>query len=208
MPRKLELSGAVFGRLTVTDSSSVDRCGKVQWVCRCSCGNIVSVVGSKLKSGYTKSCGCLALEVRTKHGNSRKSEYRIRLTMIQRCHNPKSRQYKDYGGRGITVCERWRESFDAFYADMGQRPSKDHSLERVDNNSGYCKENCKWATRKEQSRNMRSNVLLFCDGQPITVTDWASEAKVKRNTVYSRKSRGWTDPEVLSTPIQKRNRDV
>lgn len=107
---------------------------------------------------------------RLTHGKTYSREYRIWWDMLNRCTKPKTRRYKDYGGRGITVCEKWRK-FTGFYEDMGDRPTKDHSIERIDNEGNYCKENCVWGTRKEQYRNRRTNRYIVVDGERMIVTD-------------------------------------
>lgn len=202
--KQLDLTGCVFSRLTVVRKSHVDCWGKVQWLCYCTCGKEVSVVGSKLKSGHTKSCGCYTRDRMTKHSCYGSCEYRIRLTMIQRCHNPSCPAYSRYGGRGIVVCDSWRKSFENFYADMGPRPSKDHSIDRIDNDGPYCKENCRWATSREQSLNKSSTTAVIHNGMQMSVTEWAELLGIERNTLNARLSRGWSVEEALNRPVQKR----
>lgn len=135
------------------------------WLCRCDCGTTKSFLETQLRSGKTSSCGCYKIEVTTKHGEAdnpkRTPEYRAWIHMIERCYNPTYKQYKDYGGRGISVCDRWRYDYTAFLADMGRRPSSRHSIDRYpDNNGNYGPGNCRWATRKQQQNNMRTNKIL------------------------------------------------
>lgn len=149
--------GDVFGRWTVVCCDRVDKNGHMRWICRCECGVERAVVGSTMVTGRSLSCGCLqrerAMGAPVKHGMSGTPEYKAWQQALQRCENPHHRLYKHYGGRGITVCASWRESFTAFYEHIGPRPSPDHSLDRVDNDSGYRPGNVRWATTLEQNRN-------------------------------------------------------
>jgi hypothetical protein len=163
MKRK-ELSGLVFGRLVVLWlGHSTDRRSK--WRCRCDCGCEVDVLASNLLRGATMSCGCLIkeklaqanlrrAEVGRVHGMYGSPEYTTWASMIQRCQNSNNRRYKDYGGRGIKVCQRWLASFEEFFADMGKRPEAT-SIDRIDVNGDYEPGNCRWATAKQQASNKR-----------------------------------------------------
>lgn len=156
--KKLNLIGKTFGRLSV-----IEEVGK-EWLCICSCGSFKRSTTQLLNRGAVKSCGCLKFDCQSnfKHGyavkdkNKRPNEYNIWLGIKRRCNNPKDPAYKNYGGRGITICDRWLESFENFLEDMGFRPSPKHSIDRIDNDGNYCKENCRWVTREVQSINKRS----------------------------------------------------
>lgn len=139
---------------------------------------------------------------RFKHGRCGTPEYRAWQGMLRRCCNPHSKSYPDYGGRGISACERWKASFEAFFADMGERPSADHSIDRIDNSLGYSPENCRWATRAEQQRNRRDNVYLEHAGKRMMLVDWADEIGMNRMTLGNRIKAGWTAEEAITTPAK------
>lgn len=158
----VDLTGQKFGRLTVI-SLSERKYSHRHWLCKCGCGNKRSVREGYLKTGRTKSCGCYNREVssekNTKHGQSHQdkkftTEYQAWANMIKRCTNPKANGYEYWGGRGITVCDRWKD-FSNFFEDMGKKPTKEHSLDRIDNNKGYSPDNCKWSNKSEQVINRR-----------------------------------------------------
>ena len=161
MPRFRDLAGQIFGRLTVLHPVGQNKAKQYIWECQCSCGVRKSVTGTSLIEGYTTSCGCWKFEARRTHGQSLKrlrkgSAYSSWEHMKQRCLNKNHKHYAYYGGRGVSICDRWLHSFENFLADMGPKPSAKHTLDRwPDPYGNYEVKNCRWATRKEQSRNLR-----------------------------------------------------
>lgn len=215
MENRLDLVGKKFGRLTVIKFDSKDKRGKLKWLCRCDCGKEKVVLGSRLKDGNTKSCGCLRIEkVKqrfTTHGYTKGKPTKTYDTwqhIIQRCTNPNDQQHKNYGGRGITVCEQWsgENGFIHFLEDMGEKP-KGLSIDRIENDLGYFKENCRWATQKEQSRNQSSNHLITFNGKTQCITDWAEETGINKRTFYTRVRLGWSIEKIFNTPVRRHNSD-
>lgn len=211
-PSKLfvDLTGRRFGRLTVVRLAGKARAGYV-WNCLCDCGREVDTLRACLTYGSTQSCGCRhtdAVRLRhTKHGGSSKPEYVIWENMISRCCHQRSSAFKHYGGRGISVCDRWR-NFGNFYSDMGPRPSPKHSIERRNNNGNYEPENCYWATRKEQMRNTRVNHLVTFNGETLCISEWTEKLGLSINLLLHRLKRGWSAEKALTTPIQVRSKRV
>lgn len=207
--RATDIIGKRFGRLLAVTVVGKDKHGRTLVSCECLCGNIVEVCCSPLAAGRTRSCGCLQKEAAVNmgrssrtHGMSRSPEYEAWKSMLKRCTNLRYVRYPDYGGRGITVCDCWLK-FENFYKDMGPRPSPDHSLERKDNDGGYCKENCIWATRKEQQNNLRSNVRLSYNGETRTLVQWAAIFSITPDTLRHRLDRlNWSIEKALTTPVR------
>ena len=168
------------------------RSGDVVWLCKCDCGNEINVPASSLKTGNTKSCGCYRVDIAckrfTKHGMKHTPIYTVWCLMIQRCTDPNATNYKNYGGRGITVCEEWKD-FSKFYEDMGDIPPG-MTLDRKDNDGNYCKENCRWASYLTQENNKRNNIVITFHGQTKTLSQWARSSGINYHTLYSRYIKG------------------
>ena len=190
------MTGRKFGRWTVIKLAEKGKQRGVRWKCKCSCGNIRDVLGVNLLNTKSQSCGCLRIETNTKHGMEGTEVYTVWSSMLARCRTKTHEAYKDYGGRGIAVCSRWLE-FENFLADMGERP-KGLSIERIDNDGNYEPSNCKWATRKEQGINQRSNHNITYNGQTHCVSEWARILGISRVTLSSRLRRGWPVKRALN----------
>lgn len=194
-----DLIGTIFHRLTVIRRAANSNAGQRRWECLCSCGNVVVASTTKLRSGRTKSCGCLSRDRTTKHGMHNTTEYLVWQQMKERCHNPKKAAYLRYGARGIEVCARWRESFQAFIDDMGPRPAGT-TLDRIDNNGPYAPENCRWADNHTQYTNRRQTVWVEYDGERKCRKGWARQYGVNSTTLAQRLSKGWDIHRALTTP--------
>lgn len=187
-----DFTGLTFGWLTVVKQSE-SQGGRRTWECNCKCGRAVVVKGRDLVRKHTMSCGCYKKACMVTHGeslNNRTREYQTWDAMIQRCTNKNNKAYSNYGGRGVIVCDRWRYSYENFINDMGRRPSSGHSLERINNELGYNPTNCKWATRKDQARNRRSNRILEHSGRKMVMQDWAIELGISETTIITRLKAG------------------
>jgi len=213
MGKVIDLTGQQFGRLTVIKRVENDKYDRTQWLCKCDCGHNIITKSYYLRSGDTQSCGCLKKELVSKrfyiHGHTinhdSSNTYETWSHMIQRCNNPNNKRYKDYGGRGIKVCEKWTK-FEGFLQDMGKRPEV-MTLDRVDNDGDYCKENCKWSTRKEQQRNTRKNRLITINGITKCIAEWCDFFQKPYYKVQQRiKKYNWTPEEALElVPRRKKN---
>lgn len=200
-----DLAGQRFGRLAVFGYVGKNKDGHSLWICHCDCGQQSVVVRTSLISGLTNSCGCLYRETigaltRT-HGLTHTPEYRIWAGIKTRCLNPHTPSYDNYGGRGITMCDRWLNSFECFLADMGPRPNRKFTVERIDNDLGYSPDSCRWATYTEQANNKRGNHLLTFQGETLTISQWAQKFDIPYSALASRVIKlGWTTEKALTTP--------
>jgi hypothetical protein len=203
MGRYIDRSGEKFGRLTVLgDTGNRSKSGSVVWLCRCICGNEARVSGTLLSTGQTRSCGCLFLDVAAKKGRDKKThgmsgftEYRTWTGMKHRCFSENDKKWHSYGGQGITVSNDWL-SFLKFYEDMGPKP-EGMSLDRIDTNGDYCKENCRWATQKTQQNNRRNNKMLIVNGETLTMQMASEKYGIDSNKVQRRIAAGWPVDQAL-----------
>ena len=202
----IDLSGKNFGRLIVLEQCGRNSDKRILWLCSCICGNSVVISGKLLSNGDTKSCGCLRKQLMTKHGHSRTRVYRTWQNMIQRCLNPLNKSYADYGGRGITICQRWL-TFDNFLEDLGENPTN-QTLDRIDNNKGYDKSNCKWSTPKQQSHNRRDNCLVTHNSRTQCLATWAEEVGISRAVIQYRLNRGWCIKRAIEQRPRKYKKKV
>ena len=178
---------------------------RAAWRCRCDCGTERTVATGELKRGKSQSCGCRSAEhltrLSTTHRMSRSIEYTAWHAMKNRCHNSNVREFKYYGARVIAVCQRWRDSFSDFYADMGPRPSLNHSIDRLDNERGYEPDNCEWRDTFQQSRNRRTTRLLTAFGKTQCVVDWANEYGLSLSCLFARLRKGVPLESALTIPL-------
>lgn len=197
---RIVLEGMRFGRLLVGMPFPTKGKG-IRYFCLCDCGAKTTVYGQHLRLGLTQSCGCLQRQrskaANLQHGMSKTRIHNIWLSMLQRCEDKKHEAYPDYGGRGITVCAEWHD-FGTFYRDVGEPPER-LTLERKDNELGYSKINCIWATRQRQANNRRSNKRLTFRGRIQTQAEWERELGLKRGRIYDRLHKGWSVERALST---------
>jgi hypothetical protein len=205
MPAKRDITGQKFARLLVIGySEKKTKANKRMVWCQCDCGSIKEQVAANLVSGMAKSCGCLvgesAKERFTKHGHRYHPLYNRYRHMLQRCYSINSEEYKNYGARGITVCDEWRKSFAKFAEDMGAAPFASASIDRIDNNKCYSKENCHWATKKEQSTNRRNVTLIEYDGQTMCISDWEKKLGFGSRSLRARLAAGMSIDEAFTLP--------
>lgn len=209
MPKFINMTGQKFNHLTVLSRNGVQGKGQAAWLCRCDCGNEATIRGDQIRSGHTKSCGCQRMVIVkaaiTTHGRARTRVHTIWIQMRGRCQNPNNSAFSYYGGRGIQVCERW-ESFENFLSDMGEPPTTGHSIDRIDANSNYSPQNCRWSTDTEQSWNKRSTRFVDIGGIIKPMAVWIKEFGIGHGTVYKRMAKGMTPEEAITTPVNAKFR--
>lgn len=210
MTARLDVSGQRYGRLVAISFSRRNSTGNTLWNCKCDCGNELEVLLPSLRRGNTRSCGCwlkeLRIERKTTHGKKRTRAWLSWASMRARCLNQKNPAYKDYGGRGIVICQRWLDSFQNFFDDMGDRPDG-LSLERIDVNGNYEPGNCKWATDKEQTRNQRRTRRITFNGETLSSAEWGERLAMPSRLIrYRIDTLGWDVESALTRPVQKKQK--
>ena len=204
--RVQDLIGMRFGKLTVIARGQNLKNGKAAWICQCDCGKVKEkpVDGYTLKSGRVRSCGCMYFESNKErnkiHGDTNKRLYRIWQCMKRRCEYSKGSTFSNYGGRGIKVCDEWKDyqTFKEWALNNGY--AENLTIDRIDNNKGYEPNNCRWATYKEQERNRRNNIYVTIDGNTRSLAEWAEITGIGRETLAWRLKHGWKPMELLIEP--------
>jgi hypothetical protein len=211
---RYDLIGKKFANLEVLNIDHIDKWNMAHYLCRCDCGKETIVGSNKLKSGHTRSCGCLkreaalkgsiaAVAVNATHRASHSHLYGVWKQMRARCYHKPTRFYDNYGGRGIRVCDEWRYSFETFRdwaITHGYKDNVGLSIDRIDVNGNYEPFNCRWATRIEQQRNLRNNRLIEINGETKCLSEWAGIYKIKITTIYGRLKDGWDIIQAVTTP--------
>lgn len=195
-----DIFGETFGRLVAVrlDYSK----SRTAYLCLCKCGNEKVVMRQSLVNGLTKSCGCIKKKYNHPKNYNQKT-YRLWHSIIRRCYNPKTNGHEHYSERGITVCDRWMgvNGFVNFMEDMKERPSEDHTIDRIDNNGIYEPINCRWATIDVQANNRINNVPITIDGKTLNLCQWAREYKINSQTISERIKRGWDKADAVTRPV-------
>lgn len=204
----IDLTGQKFGRLTVIKRVE-NKDGYSVWLCRCDCGNERKIKGDNLRSGSTKSCGCLKAEGKSHviHGKSHTRLYKIYINMIQRCEKEYSTIYEYYGGRGIKVCDEWKEDFENFYNwSIAHGYNSKLTIDRIDPNGNYEPLNCRWVNMKEQNYNRRSSHIFKIDGVNYGIRELSQKIDLSEKIIQSRLDSGWTLEEIINTPKGQRRK--
>ena len=205
----IDLTGQRFGRLVVISLGAKLPSNKLlRWNALCDCGAETIVYGCNLRTGHTSSCGCLHSEITIArnyvHGKRGTPEYKSWAGMKERCYSRINHSFPNYGARGITVCDHWRDSFQNFIHDMGEKPAPNYSVERHDNNRGYCPCNCYWANPSTQANNKRNNIRLTVKGVTKTLAQWARFTGISPWMIKDRLKRGWSHEKAITTRVNRR----
>lgn len=206
MPPRIDLNGKVFHRLTVIGYHGRHPKNRDSlWLCQCECGTQKIIPGAYLKTGDTKSCGCLKNKLKTIGLNGGSHVYKVWCGIKQRCNNKNDKDYKNYGGRGIKIPKEWC-AFEAFYKDMGDPPSSLYTIDRIKNDKSYSKENCRWATSKQQARNRRNNRVIKWRGSEKTLIEWSETLGINSKTLNSRFFNKWTVERAFTQPVKHKGK--
>lgn len=205
--KAIDITGKTFGRLTAIKRVGTNKDGRPIWLFKCSCGNERTINSKDVRSGHSKSCGCLASELLVKrnyrHGKAKSREYKIWAGVKKRVTTGNSLNRKYYLEKGITMCDRWFNSFEAFIDDMGEAPSNEHQIDRIDPNGNYEPANCRWVTRIEQMNNTTNNRWYTINGRTLTQEQWGREVGINGSIISKRIRRGWSTEKALTTPRVK-----
>lgn len=204
MSKLIDLTGKKFGRLTVLKIDKKVR-RSYYWLCKCDCGTLKSIKGSHLKDGKIVSCGCyqkeLATILGTKHGMSKHKLSKVFDTMKDRCYNPNNKSYKNYGERGIKICEEWLNDNKKFFEwSLNNGYEEGLSIDRINVNDNYCPENCRWVNQSQQMRNTRINVYITYKGEKHTLIEWSEILNISYNALQYRRKKKWATEKMFTTP--------
>lgn len=208
MSKLIDLTGQKFGRLTVVERAEdyVGKSGnrKVRWLCKCECGKEAIIRGCDLKDGHTKSCGCDPKRHNKKHGLGGTRLYSTWNGMKRRCSNPNDKEYKNYGGRGVKVCDEWIDDFTKFYNWAVSHGYDDNlTIDRIDVNGNYEPSNCRWVTMKTQQNNKSNNHLITYNGETHTMKQWSEMTGISYEAIRSRLRKNWTVEKTLTVPVKE-----
>ena len=200
MPKRIDLIGQSFSHLFVLNYVGSDNNGHALWNCKCECGKEKVIPAHKLMQGEVKSCGCMHRKY--SHGLTNTRLYHIWRTTKARCLDKNAQKYSSYGGRGISICDEWKDNFQAFYEwAMANGYDDDLTIDRIDANGNYEPSNCRWATSKEQANNRRTNRYIEFEGVVHTISEWSDITGITKSALYHRFSRGWSAEKALTTPM-------
>ena len=205
----IDLTGKKIGRLTIVSRAENSSSGHTRWNCVCECGNALIVVSQSLRTGRTKTCGCRDQSV---HGCSSTRLYNVWRGMKQRCSYERGKTYKDYGARGISVCDEWKNDFTAFRdwaLENGYNQDAPYggcTLDRINVDGNYEPSNCRWISMKEQSSNKTNNRLISSKGEKKPISEWEREKGIQPITIWSRLNLGWSEEDAINTPVKTRNK--
>ena len=209
MGKFIDITGKRFGNLVVTKKHSVDSRGEMLWQCKCDCGNETITLSSYLRTGHTKSCGCLRLKAnKTNLKEKHKRLYEIWVNMKTRCNNPSYQCYHAYGGKGIEVCDEWKRFKGFLEWALGSGYDRSLTLDRKDNALGYNPDNCRWANMQQQQNNRTNNRIITVNGKTKTMAEWARSSGILYTTIQRRLACGWPENQAVTLPADNRNKAI